>query len=91
MVEKLLIKMLLAALLLGMLGMAVAYLIFGKVSGQYIAPRAIFSMGGTRLENEDPAHFGIENVRYIIFASGVAGLLVGGFVPVMAFIMSRGN
>ena len=91
MVEKLFLQMLFAALLLGLLGLAVAYLIFGKVSGQYIDPRTIFSMGGTMLENADPALLGLEDLRCKILAGGVAGLLVGSFMPVISFKMSRGN
>ena len=91
MVEKLLMQMLLAALLLGVLGMAMAYLIFGRIAGHYIDPRTIFSTGGSMLENAGPALLGIEDLRYKIFAGGLAGILAGSFIPVMYFKMSRGS
>ena len=91
MVEKLLIKMIFAALLFGVFGLAVAYVIFGRNAGKYIDPRTIFSIGGAMLENADPAHLEIETLRYKILAGGLAGLLVGGFVPVMSNMRRRNS
>ena len=65
----------------GILGMIIAYILFGHTSGDYISLHAIIFHSGILLENASPALCEIDAMRNSILAGGVAGMLTGLLFP----------
>lgn len=84
MVQKKLALMLIAMAGFGLLGVVVAYLIFGKVDGDYISLGIIFSASSNFAENPAQSLLGIDDIRIKVLAGGVAGVLTGLFAPLMS-------
>lgn len=73
----------------GLLGMTVAYLVFGKMGGDYISLSTIFSTGDNMLENAAQSLAGIDAIRNKILAGGVAGVLSGLIIPALSTHLQR--
>ena len=48
---------------LGIIGLAVGYALFGKLGGEYVSLETLFSFGGNRLHGAFRSISGIENMR----------------------------
>ena len=65
----------------GLLGMIVAYILFGHTAGDYLSLRSIFFNSGMLLENSSPSLPELDAMRNSILAGGVAGMLTGLLFP----------
>jgi hypothetical protein len=59
------------------LGLIVGYAIFGKLLGDYVSLKELFSFGGNAFHRAFQSISGIEDIRNRILLSGVAGAVVG--------------
>ena len=84
MLQKKLMLMIGSMVCLGLLGMFVAYLIFGQIAGDYISLSAIFTPSDKTLESANLSLVALDEIRINIFAGGVAGFLSGLAVPLLA-------
>ena len=62
---------------LGIIGLAVGYALFGKLGGEYVSLETLFSFGGNRLQGAFRSISGIEEMRNKVLLSGAAGVVVG--------------
>jgi len=62
---------------LGIIGLAVGYALFGKWGGEYVSLETLFSFGGNRLQGAFRSISGIENMRNKVLLCGAAGVVVG--------------
>jgi len=62
---------------LGIIGLAVGYALFGKLGGEYVSLETLFSFGGNRLQGAFRSISGIEDMRNKVLLSGAAGVVVG--------------
>jgi len=62
---------------LGIIGLAVGYALFGKLGGEYVSLETLFSFGGNRLQGAFRSISGIEDMRNKVLLSGAAGGVVG--------------
>lgn len=83
MLEKKLIQTISAMAGAGLMGMFAAYLIYGKIGGDYISIETLFSPGNNILESAAQSLSEIEAMRNKILAGGVAGVLIGLFAPAL--------
>ena len=65
----------------GLLGLITAYLIFGKIDGDFIGLGTIFFPNNTISENPAAFHASVDAIRIYLSAGGVAGVISGLFVP----------
>lgn len=66
-----------AALLFGVLGLVVGYLIFGRVGGSFVPPLDLVRMPDNIFQELGQAVRGIQEVRRSILISGGVGVAVG--------------
>ena len=59
------------------LGLIVGYAIFGKVLGDYVSLKTLFSFGGNAFHRAFQSVSGIEDIRNKILLCGVGGAVVG--------------
>jgi hypothetical protein len=59
------------------LGLIVGYAIFGKIAGEYVNLRTVFSFGGNAFHRAFQSVTGIEDMRNKILLCGVAGAVIG--------------
>lgn len=62
---------------LGLVGLAVGYALFGKWGGEYVSLETLFSFGGNRLQGAFRSISGIEDVRNKVLLCGATGAVVG--------------
>jgi hypothetical protein len=60
------------------LGLIIGYAIFGKMLGDYVSLKTLFSFGGNAFNRAFQSVSGIEDMRTKILLCGVAGAVVGG-------------
>lgn len=84
MLQKKLMQIIGAMVGAGLLGMIVAYLIYGKIAGDYLSLSTIFSTSDNMLESAAQSLAGIDDIRNKILAGGVAGVLTGLIIPVLS-------
>jgi hypothetical protein len=65
------------ALTLGVLGLVIGYLIFGKIAGEYVSISALFGLGDDLLSRLSEAVMQLSDIRQNILISGAVGLGVG--------------
>ncbi len=58
-------------------GLIVGYAVFGKLGGEYVSLRTLFSFGGNALFRAFQSISGLEDMRNKILLCGVAGGVVG--------------
>jgi len=59
------------------LGLVIGYLIFGRISGEYIGLSAIFSSSDNVLESLGRSISGLKEIKQNILISGGVGAIVG--------------
>lgn len=59
------------------LGLIVGYAIFGKIAGEYVNLRTVFSFGGNAFHRAFQSVTGIEDMRNKILLCGAAGAVIG--------------
>ena len=70
-------KTLILILLFGILGLVAGYFLFGKIGGEYVYIKTIFSTSSNAIESLGRKIAGIENIKQNILISGGVGALVG--------------
>ena len=58
-------------------GLIVGYAVFGKLGGEYVSLKTLFSFGGNALFRAFQSISGLEDMRNKILLCGVAGAVVG--------------
>lgn len=58
-------------------GLIVGYAVFGKLGGEYVSLKTLFSFGGNALFRAFQSISGLEDVRNKILLCGVAGGVIG--------------
>jgi hypothetical protein len=58
-------------------GLIVGYALFGKLGGEYVSLKTLFSFGGNALTRAFQSISGLEDMRNKILLCGVAGAVVG--------------
>lgn len=61
----------------GVLGLIVGYAIFGKLAGDYVSLKTLFSFGGNAFHRAFQSVTGIEDMRNKILLCGAAGAVIG--------------
>lgn len=59
------------------LGLIVGYALFGKLGGEYVSLKTLFSFGGNAIFRAFQSISGLEDMRNRILLCGVAGGVVG--------------
>jgi len=70
-------KSIILILLFGILGLVAGYFLFGKIGGEYVNIKTIFSTSSNAIESLGWKIAGIENIKQNILISGGVGGLVG--------------
>ena len=70
-------RKLIIIVVLGIIGPAVGYALFGKWGGEYVSLQRLFSFGGNSLQGAFRSISGIEDMRNKVLLSGAAGAVVG--------------
>lgn len=70
----------------GVLGLIVGYAIFGKLAGDYVSLKTLFSFGGNAFHRAFQSVTGIEDMRNKILLCGAAGAAIGA---IMTFRMKK--
>jgi hypothetical protein len=65
------------------LGLLVGYGLFGKLAGDYVSIKTLFSFGGNALQNAFHSISGIEEMRNRILICGAAGAVAGLLVSLI--------
>ncbi len=73
-------KILSGALILGILGLGIGYLIFGRVGGDFIAIQTLFSPPDNILSELGQKITGVTEARNNILISGAVGLGLGAIL-----------
>ena len=73
-------KILSGALILGIIGLGIGYLIFGRVGGEFIAVQTLFSPPDNILSELGQKITGVAEARRNILISGAAGLGLGAIL-----------
>jgi hypothetical protein len=73
-------RVILFVVVLGLIGLAVGYLIFGRVGGQYVSLQEVFQPAENILEDIGETITGIQNARRNIWISGAIGGALGVIV-----------
>ena len=63
------------------IGLIVGYGLFGKVAGEYVSLKTVFSFGGNALQSAFRSISGIEEIRNKILICGAIGALLGLVFP----------
>lgn len=72
-------KLIILILLFGILGFVAGYLLFGKIGGEYVHIKTIFSSSSNAIESLGRKIAGIEKIKQnILISGGVGGL--GGLI-----------
>ncbi len=71
------VNTLVVTLVMGVIGLIVGYLIFGRLAGDYISPLAIFGSAEGLLERVSYSLRDIESIRQRIIISGIIGSVIG--------------
>ena len=58
-------------------GLIVGYAIFGKLAGEYVSLKTLFSFGGNAIHRAFQSISGIEDMRNKILLCGAVGAVVG--------------
>ncbi len=72
-----------AAVGVGILGLIVGYLIYGKIGGEYISLGTLFSSSDNILDSAVRSVSGIDAVRSKIFNCGWVGAVIGLVVGIL--------
>ena len=70
-------KNIISIIAFAVLGLIVGYAIFGKVAGEYVNLRTIFTFGGNAFHRAFQSVIGIEDMRNKILLCGAAGAVTG--------------
>ena len=70
-------KILIYVILLGIIGLILGYLFFGKIGGDYVSVKAIFGASGNALESLGIKVSGLAKIKQKILISGGVGALAG--------------
>ncbi|OFX24605.1 MAG: hypothetical protein A2041_01080 [Bacteroidetes bacterium GWA2_31_9b] len=70
-------KSIILILLFGILGLVAGYFLFGKIGGEYVNIKTIFSTSSNAIESLGRKIAGIEKIKQNILISGGVGGLVG--------------
>jgi len=62
------------------LGLIIGYAIFGKLLGDYVSLKTLFSFGGNAFHRAFQSVSDIEEIRNKVLLSGVAGAVVGALL-----------
>jgi hypothetical protein len=62
------------------LGLIVGYAIFGKIAGEYVNLKTVFSFGGNAFHRVFQSVTGIEDMRNKILLTGAAGAVIGAIL-----------
>ncbi len=80
-------RIIVSAVLVGILGLGVGYLIFGRIAGEFIPIDQLFRLPGEGIEGAlrelGQTITGIKEARQNILISGAVGLAVGAIVGVL--------
>ncbi|MBN2551835.1 MAG: hypothetical protein JXB06_03650 [Spirochaetales bacterium] len=71
-------------IILGGIGLAAGYLIFGRVGGEYLSLREVFQPAENILEDISETITGVQNARRNIWISGAVGGALGVIVGALA-------
>lgn len=75
------IRKILSVLVFAAIGLVIGYAVFGKVAGDYVSLKRVFSFGGNAVQNAFRSISGIEDIRNKILICGAVGALVGLLFP----------
>mgnify|MGYP001765506347 CR=1 FL=1 len=81
MLQKLLVRMFGAMAAIGLLGTLVAYSICGKIDGDYVGFRSVFSSDLSTPDDPSTAQPEMDGIRTKVLAGGCAGILIGLGLP----------
>ena len=70
-------KLILFIIIFGIIGLAVGYLFFGKIGGDYISIKTIFSTSENALQSFGRKISGLEDIKKNILISGGVGGIIG--------------
>ena len=73
-------RIILFVIVLGLIGLAVGYFIFGRVGGQFLSLQEVFQPAENILEDIGETFTGVQNARRNIWISGAIGGAVGAIV-----------
>lgn len=68
-------------LVFGLIGLAIGYAAFGKIAGDYVSLKTVFSFGGNALQGAFRSLSGLEDMRNKILICGAIGALIGFLFP----------
>ncbi len=71
------VKNILSIIAFAVLGLIIGYAYFGKLAGEYVSLKTVFSFGGNAFHNAFLSITGIETMRNKIMLCGAAGAAVG--------------
>lgn len=70
-------KYIIYILIFGLLGLAFGYLLFGKIAGEYVSLKTIFSFSSNAFESFGRGITGLTNMKQNILISGGIGAIIG--------------
>ncbi|MDF1571076.1 MAG: hypothetical protein P1P82_05605 [Bacteroidales bacterium] len=70
-------RIIIYTVVLAVIGLILGYLIFGRISGEYIEIRAIFTSSDNVLESIGRSITGLKEIKQNILISGGVGAIVG--------------
>ncbi len=74
-------RMILSITAFAVLGLIAGYAFFGKLGGEYVSLKTLFSFGGNTLQNAFRSIAGIDELRNKILLCGAIGAVVGALLP----------
>lgn len=80
-------RMVIFALVIGLIGLIFGYLVFGRIGGEYLTVKQVFQASENVLEDIAASITGLEAARRNIWVSGAVGAGIG--LVVGAFLSGR--
>jgi hypothetical protein len=71
------------AVVLGLAGLVIGYLLFGKIIGQYVNITNLFVPDRSMIGQSGNSAPGIDSMRFDILMCGLGGVLAGSFIAIV--------
>lgn len=78
-------KLILFIIIFGIIGLVIGYLFFGKIAGDYINLKTIFSVSENALQSFGRKISGLEDIKKNILISGG----IGGIIGIIIFYLKK--
>ena len=76
-------KTIIYIILFGVLGLIFGYLLFGKIAGEYLSLKTIFSFSQSKIESFGRNISGLTRIKQNILISGGIGAVIGILVSIL--------